>query len=414
MPFVTTQAAINAIKQANIDKLHYLLRPGNEKKLIPGLKRSAFIVKKNNEKMTRKDWDSRDFLTALTNNELEQVGYSTKDYLKTCVKKIRFLQDDNLVEQLKLIAAILTVWPYLEHILDDPSSQSLSYEFINQQLKKFYKERDAYYCEKTKLLACLSSVIDPIYNMYQVNILNSTKPEEKKQFTIGMLSQVEQPINRSFLSMKTIMDEVDKVTYLPLRHQTKLFQSIRLFFEQKKTGTDCMEEVKTVFNHSRTKIVGGIGLELLGVILIAASIAFVLCAFGAFGTICSVNMVGVYFGVHCFMGFVSASTFGAGCYSVKTGFGFFKQGCSDRWFVNQFQTVVGTYSFAVKEESDRMKEENQPAMKEENQPAIDLKRFTSQGSYDEDEEKEKQPDKQPDKEPEVEILDEFSVLCSVQ
>lgn len=300
MPVVT---AVDKIKQANLDKLHDMLRPGNEKKLIPGLKRTEFL-RKNNAKLARYDWMSDELLSALKNNTLKQSGYSLLSDFPSWVQAMGF-KPDTPVNQLKLIAGILLIWPHVEDVLEDPFSQSLSKEFIQEQLVIFYQEREAYLRKKQQLLSFIDTENNPL------------------------------------APIKTIIDRMDKTAYQPLRDQTRLFECVCLFIKKKKTATECIEVVKSVFNNSRIKIASGVGLEILGVILIVASIA---CALGTFGLLNPMSMIGVYFGLHCLMGFICAAMFGAGCYSIPIGVGFFKQGRLNRQFVNQFEAFFTTHA----------------------------------------------------------------------
>ena len=84
-----------------------------------------------------------------------------------------------------------------------------------------------------------------------------------------------------------------------------------------------------------------------GAVVLVASIT---CALGSFGLLCPISTVGVYLGFHLINGLLGMAGFGMGCISVQFGVSFFKQGRSDRKFVNKMEQFVTAYRHEDEEE----------------------------------------------------------------
>ena len=357
------------IKRANLDRLHYILCPGNEKMLTPGLNRLDVLLQ-HNRKITCYSWTIKLALADLKENKKISVGYSIKPYFSEWAKSMG-LREKEPVDTLRIAAAMLTVWPELDDTLNVTDSSSAHVVFFKEMMTAFYKERNDYETITTKLSELIKTRYGNIYENYRKDLAKETDRVKQDNLSDDAMKMQQRKVN-----IETIIGEVDQMTNVSLKQRTLLLESIHLLMIKPVFGinTSCIQCAKEMVKFSGMKVLGGFLLGLVGAVLFVASIT---CALGSFGLLCPISMIGVYLGFHLINGLLGVVGFGMGCLSVQSGLSFFKQGRSDRHFVNKIEQFV-TNSQETKEEKRNLDTKGESMQVN----YCDVSKYVEEGSFD--------------------------------
>ena len=313
-----------------------MLCPGNEKLLIPGLNRLGVLNNKGDESICY-SWTIHRVLKDIacsTDYRPTEHGYSLNlDFKKWAKRKG---MPTARVDQLKLAAAMLTVWPELDITLSARQKRSANIKFFEETLLEFKQECDDYTTNKQSLLAVVQQQKDkPQQDFFKgiKDITTGWKYNSGLEF-------------RHINYVDPIVCEADRMqkdpnSSVPLRQLTALFDAMNnaMTNPSSESATRCLNAAQDITKYSRAKMLGGLVLGFVGAIIVAASLMF---ALGSFGLFCPISVAGVYGGFYLMNSAVAIVGACAGYSCLKSGVSFFNKGRSAKDLMNKVEQFSGT------------------------------------------------------------------------
>jgi hypothetical protein len=198
------------IKQANLDRLHYILCPGNEDMLTPGLNRLEVLLQ-HNRKITCYRWMIQRVFAELEENKKNSTEYSLKPYFAVWAN-LMGLPEKSRVDNLRIAAAMLTVWPELDDTLNVTDDKSDHVIFFKTMVAAHRQECKDYKTEKKALLELIEKKYGNVNKNGQTDINTEEKLSEQDIIIQNALNKQEMKN-----SIEAIVSEVDDMTNKSLK-----------------------------------------------------------------------------------------------------------------------------------------------------------------------------------------------------
>ena len=311
MPFKND---VQTIQLTRVNRLHFLLRPGNEKKLVPGLNRSSLLLY-DSERMTCSaasvDKVFREMARGNSCYSLSSLEWEWRSFFSSI-----FSQEMSSIELSKLVAALLVIEPKWDFTIA-PQLDKQKKNSIKELLVAYKQELDSY----NHSLSAFSKACDAIIQQRKASISAIGCPDialRQKQ-----IDQIELPLNQMTYIRSHIIQEIK-------RFPCTIPRAIRLLdcltnVVKNPSSDNIARLIVELEKHSSLKIVTGMLLGFAGIAIITGSL--VLLA-GTFGVLVPLSLMGVYGGLYLFNAAIGLLGFSLGLVPLTKGFEISSEGWS--------------------------------------------------------------------------------------
>lgn len=299
---------INKIQLANVERLHFLLRPGNEKKLIPGLNRSGLFNK--DKKIVV--WFRNEDDTCFSHVSLNSLEKEWRLFFSTILNRKM-----TSIELLKLVAALLVIEPKWDITIGSHFDKISKKKNIRALLVAYKQERDSYECS----LLAFKNACD--VNIQQKNTEISTLDLSDELLAQEKLYHVNSFINQLPAIRDRIIHEIESLP-CSIPRVTQLLDCLTQAVLEPTESNLALLNTELVA-HSSLNIINGMLIGTAGLAIIAGGLIF---SVGTFGVLFPLGLTAVYGGFYLLNLAIGLLGIGLGFVALNKGAGFFSGGLS--------------------------------------------------------------------------------------
>ena len=292
--------------RSKLDQLHWLLRPGNAKKLVPGLERCGLL---NNDNFVSFKNSADIFFCHVSLNSLEHEwrAFFSKS----------FSREMSSIEILTLVAALLVIEPNWDITVGSLQEKKNKKDEIRTLLVAYKQERDSYEsCLLTFKNACDVTIQQKNTEVTTLDFTNELLAVEKLEYINYFINEL--PTIRA-----RIIDEIKKYPY-SIPRITRLVNCLtQVVLEPTENNLAALE--KELVTHSSINRIIGMLLSSMGLMMIVSGLIVSMGTFGVgFPLIFMAVSSGFYF-LNLAFGMWGV---GLGLFSLTKGAAVWGDGCS--------------------------------------------------------------------------------------